>query len=116
MNEKLAPKLRVKFYKTPSGNEPVKEWLKSLSRETKKTVGEDIRAVQIVWPQGMPLVRHMEGKIWELRSNVKNGIARIFFTIKNEYIVLLHGFAKKTQRTPQQEFEIARKRLKEWMD
>ena len=90
--------------------------MKSLNKEAKKTVGEDIRAVQIVWPQGMPFVRHMEGKIWELRSTIKNGIVRIFFTLKNEHIVLLHSFAKKTPKTPQQELEVARKRLKDWED
>lgn len=116
MEEKIKPKLRVKFYKTPNGNEPVREWLQSLSKETKKIVGEDIRVAQIVWPQGMPLVKHIESKIWELRSTIPNGIVRIFFTVKNENIVLLHSFVKKTQKTPQQELEIARKRLKQWVD
>jgi len=116
MEEKDKPKLRVKFYKTSNGNEPVREWLQSLSKEIKKIVGEDIRTVQIVWPHGMPLVKHMGGKLWEIRSSIPNGIVRILFTIKNEHIVLLHSFIKKTQKTPQQELEMARKRLKEWED
>ena len=116
MEEKNKPKLRVKFYKTPNGNEPVKEWLQSLSKEIKKIVGEDIRTVQIVWPHGMPLVKPMGSKLWEIRSSIPNGIVRIFFTIKNELIVLLHSIMKKTQKTPQQELDIARKRLKAWED
>ena len=110
------PKLRVKFYQTPNGNEPVREWLQSLSKEAKKAVGEDIRVAQMVWPKGMPLVKHLGKKMWELRSIIPNGIVRIFFTVKNEHIVLLHGFVKKSQKIPQQELEVAQRRLKEWED
>ena len=94
----------------------MREWLQSQTKEMKKIVGEDIRAAQMVWPQGMPLVKHVEGKLWELRSTIPNGIVRIFFTIKNDYMVLLHNFIKKTQKIPHQDVEIARKRLKEWVD
>jgi phage-related protein len=64
----------------------------------------------------MPLVKPMGGKLWEIRSSISNGIIRVLFTIKNEHIVLLHGLIKKTQKTPQQDLEAARKRLKEWED
>jgi phage-related protein len=116
MEKNDKPQLRVKFYKTPNGNEPVREWLKSQTKDVKKIVGEDIRAAQKVWPQGMPLVKHVESKIWEVRSTIPRGIVRVLFTVRNECIVLLHSFIKKTQKTPQQELEIARKRLKEWVD
>lgn len=116
MEEKSKPKFRVKFYRAGNGSEPVREWLQSLNKEVKKIIGEDIRTIQLVWPQGMPLVKHIEGKMWELRSSIPSGIIRIFFTLKNEHIVLLHSFIKKTQKIPQQELEIARKRLKEWVD
>lgn len=106
----------MKFYKKPNGIEPVREWLQSLSKEVKKIVGEDIKAVQIVWPIVEPLVKHIEGKIWEVRSTIPNGKVRIFFTVKNEQMILLHSIMKKTQKTPPQELEIARKRLKEWVD
>lgn len=116
MEEKSKLKLRVKFYRTSNGNEPVREWLQSLSKEVKKIVGEDIRTVQIVWPHGMPLVRHMGSKLWEIRSSIPNGTIRVFFTIRDEHIVLLHSIMKKTQKTPQLELDIARKRLREWED
>jgi phage-related protein len=108
--------LRVKFYSTQQGNEPVKEWLQSQPKDMKKLIGEDIRTDQKAWPLGMPLVKHVEGKIWELRSHIPHGIIRVFFTVKSECMVLLHVFTKKSQKLPKQELEIARKRLKEWVD
>lgn len=113
MEKPQKPEFGVKFYKTFSGNEPVKEWLKSLSKELKKIIGEDIRTAQIVWPLGMPTVKHLKGKLWEVRSVIPNGIARVFFTVRGKDIVLLHAFFKKTQKTPQQELEIVLRRLKE---
>lgn len=105
--------LKVKFYKiTPSGNEPVREWLKSLPKETTKIVGEDIMTVQMTWPIGLPLVRNMGNKLLELRSSLPNGISRVFFVVRNGEMILLHGFIKKTPKTPVQELEVARSRMK----
>lgn len=89
--------LNVIFFKTHTGAEPVREWLNSLSSAHKKAIGEDIRTVQIGWPLGMPLVRKMETDLWEIRINIPNGIARIFFTLDENTIFLLHGFIKKSQ-------------------
>jgi len=60
-------RLQVVFYKSQSGNEPVRDWLKSLSGEDKKIIGEDIKTVQFGWPLDMPLVRKLETKLWEIR-------------------------------------------------
>ena len=54
------PILSVAFFRTTSGNEPVRAWLKSLSREERRVIGEDIRTVQFGWPLGMPLVRKLD--------------------------------------------------------
>jgi len=70
------PKLTVVFYKTEAGNEPVQEWLKSLKREDRKTIGEDIKTAQFGWPLGMPLIRKLGPGLWEVRSNISQGIAR----------------------------------------
>lgn len=105
--------LSVSFYKTISGREPVRDWLMDLSKDDRRILGEDIKTVQIGWPLGMPLVRKMEKDIWEIRSNVSAGIARVFFTLVKSQIVLLHGFVKKTQKTPQVDIEIARRRSSE---
>jgi hypothetical protein len=46
--------LKVYFFKSPSGNEPVRDWLKLRTREEKKAIGEDIKAVEFLWPVGYP--------------------------------------------------------------
>ena len=58
----------------------------------------------------------MEADLWEIRSTVSNGICRIFFTIDNNTIILLHGFIKKTQKTPLVEIETAKSRLKDFKE
>ena len=104
--------LPVKFYRTQAGREPVREWLLSLRREDKKAIGEDIKTVQFGWPLGMPLVEKLERGIWEVRTDLEQRIARVLFTIYGELIVLLHGFIKKTQKTPPQDLALARRRLR----
>jgi len=105
------PSLRVVFYKSQTGKEPVREWLKTLSLQDKKTIGEDIKTVQFGWPLGMPLVRKIEPGMWEVRSNISAGIARVFFTVQGEFLVLLHSFVKKSLKTPLDDLSLARKRL-----
>jgi phage-related protein len=103
--------LAVIFYRTLSGREPVREWLKSLSSADRKLIGEDIKTVQYGFPLGMPLVRKLQPQLWEVRSALPDRIARTLFTIDGQYIVLLHGFIKKTQKTPPEDLELALKRL-----
>lgn len=107
--------LEVYFYKTSSGNEPVREWLKDLPKEDKRTIGFDIKTVQYGYPIGMPLTRVLHGTngLEEVRSNVSNGIARIIFYVEDNIMVLLHAFIKKTQKTPQKDLDVASKRYKE---
>lgn len=103
--------LDVLFYKTTRGKEPVRDWLKSLIKEDRKVIGEDIKTVQFGWPLGMPLVRKLEPKLWEVRSRISIGIARVIFTVIDDYMVLLHGFVKKSQKLPEVELNTARARL-----
>ena len=104
--------LSVTFFKSEIGNEPAREWLKSLTLDQKKRIGEDIKTVQFGWPIGMPVVRKMENGLWEVRSKIDNGIARVLFTIVDDTMVLLHGFIKKSQKTPKDDMETARSRKK----
>ena len=108
----MKPILSVKFYMSESGREPVREWLKDLSAQDRKAIGEDIKTVQFGWPLGMPLVDHLEGDLWEVRIKLDNRIARILFTPVSETMVLLHGFIKKDQKTPKSELDLAKQRLK----
>jgi phage-related protein len=106
------PLLTVRFFKTASNNEPVREWLKEdLSLEERKLVGEDIKTVQYGWPKGMPLVRKIDPGLWEVRTTFAQGIARTFFTVEGSMMILLHGIRKKSQKTELDELSLARKRL-----
>ena len=108
----MNPILSVRFFATEAGSEPVREWLKGLSAQDRKTIGEDIKTVQFGWPLGMPLVDHLEGDIWEVRIRLDNRIARVLFVIDKHTMILLHGFIKKRQKTPKPEIELAKQRLK----
>lgn len=104
------PILSVVFYATGAGREPVREWLLGLSREDRKSVGFDIKTAQYGWPLGMPLIRKVEAGLWEVRSHMSAGIARVIFTVRGDRMVLLHGFVKKSQKTPAADLKRARQR------
>ena len=91
-------RLKVVFYKTNSGEEPVRKWLQELGREDKKAIGEEIKIVQFGWPIGMPVVRKLEKDLWEVRVILASRIARILFTVNEDTMVLLHGFMKKSKK------------------
>jgi phage-related protein len=102
------------FYALPSGREPVRDWLQDLDREDRKMVGEDIKDVEFSWPIGMPLCRAMGNGLWEVRSALTRGrIARVLFCTSSGRMILLHGFIKKTQRTPATDLAVALKRMRE---
>jgi phage-related protein len=102
----------VIFFRTSAGGEPVREWLKSLPLvEDRKRIGEDIRTVEFGWPLGMPTCRPLGNGLYEVRTNLlQNRIARVIFYIDMaSRMVILHGFIKKTQQTPDEDLEIARR-------
>ena len=105
------PILEVRFFSTAAGNEPVRDWLLDLSRDDRRTIGEDLKTAQYGWPIGMPLIRKLEPGLWEVRSDIRDGIARVIFTVEGPTMVLLHGFVKKSQKTPASDLKIARQRL-----
>ena len=75
-------------------------------------MGEDIKTVQFGWPIGMPLVRHLDSSIWEIRIKLENQIARILFCLEGSTMVILHGFIKKQQATPKHDLDLAKERIK----
>ncbi len=103
-------KLEVFFYRTESGNEPVRDWLKGLDKQDRRTLGGDIRTVQFGWPLGMPVVRKLDHGLWEIRSRLDKRIARVIFAVQDGRLVLLHGFIKKSQKTPREDLDLARVR------
>jgi phage-related protein len=102
--------IRVVFFRTETGSEPVRKWLKDLAKDEKKIIGEDIKTVQFRWPIGKPLVDNLGEQIWEVRSRLKDRIARTLFTVQQQEIVLLHGFIKKERKTPVEDLRLAKKR------
>lgn len=106
--------LAVRFYRTGAGKEPVREWLvEQVSPAARRMIGADIKTVQLGWPLGMPLVRKLDAGLWELRSRIPDGIARVLFTVVGTDMVLLHGFVKKSQATPKAHLDLALFRMKE---
>lgn len=106
------PVLDIYFYKTEQGNEPVREWLQQLSSSDKKRIGEDMKTVQFGWPLGMPLVKHLDGDIWEVRIALSKRIARVLFVLDTNSMVLIHGFIKKQQKTLKADLDLAKDRVK----
>ena len=105
-------RLQVYFFKTANNRQPVRDWLKGLPVEDRKTIGNDLKTAQFGWPIGMPLIRKLDADLWEVRSRLNNRIARVIFTVEGDKMVLLHGFIKKSQKTPQSDLELAKQRLK----
>jgi phage-related protein len=98
------------FYRTQAGNEPVRDWLKSMDREDRRRIGEDVKLVEYGWPIGMPTCRAMGEGLHEVRTDLaSNRVARVLFYIdKQQRMVLLHGFIKKSRTTPAEDLELAR--------
>jgi len=102
------------FYRSAAGKEPVREWLRSLDGPDRQAVGQDLMRAQWRWPVGMPLCRAMGQGLWEIRTDLpSNRIARVLLCLHAGSLVALHGFIKKTQKTPDDELALARKRQKE---
>lgn len=107
--------LNVVFFQSERGHEPMREWLKSLDKQDRRVIGEDIKLVQFRWLLGMPLVRKVETDLWEVRSHLSQGrIARVLFTVYGGEMALLHGFIKKSQKTPSDDLKLARHRSNVW--
>lgn len=110
----LKKKVPAVFYRTKQGSEPVREFILGLPREDRRIVGSDIATVEYGWPVGKPTCAPLGLGLWEVRSSLTTKrIARVIFTLHDGHMVLLHGFIKKTQKTPQDDLDTARKRLKE---
>jgi len=106
----------ARFYRTEAGREPVRDWLKELGAAERKIVGDDLQTVQLGWQVGLvgePLVKSLGSGLFEARSSLPGHcIARVFFCIHGENMILLHGFIKKSQQTPDKELTLAKKRQK----
>lgn len=107
------PTLTCRFFKTSAGNEPVRDWLKDLPAPVRKEIGSDIQSTQWRWPVGKPLVDGFGEGLFEVRTNYDKNFYRVLFCLEGSEMVLLHGIMKKTNATPPQDVELARKRMRE---
>jgi phage-related protein len=107
-------KLPARFYISQTGRNPVREWILELSSNDRHTVGKDIQKVEFGWPIGRPHCAALGHGLWEIRSDLdSNRIARVIFCMGDGYMILLHGFIKKTQKTPQHDIDVALQRKRE---
>ena len=115
IESRAVKRIVVHFYRTDRGKEPVREWLRNFDDDDRKTIGDDLQTLEFGWPVGMPVCRPVTNYkgLWEVRSRLKAGkIARVLFVIKAGKMILLHGFIKKSQKTPRGDLRLAAKRMK----
>lgn len=110
-------RLPASFFRTVSGNEPVRKWLKEkLSDDDRKIVGQNISDAEYGWPVGMPLCRKLTQGLYEVRCDISSKrIARVIFYPADKEMILLHGFIKKSQKTPRIDIDLADTRKKEYL-
>jgi phage-related protein len=115
MAAELTPrKIPLIFFRANMGNEPVREWLRSLDEAERMEIGRDLMRAQWRWPVGMPLCRPLGDGLLEVRTNLPTKrTARVLICVCDGQLVALHGFIKKTRNTPVEEMALARKRLRE---
>ena len=107
-------KLPARFCVNAAGRKPVREWILELPEADRYIIGKDIQKVEFGWPIGRPHCAPLGKGLWEVRSSLdSNRIARVLFCMSDGHMILLHGFVKKTQKTPPAEIELALRRMKE---
>ena len=105
--------ITARFYTNARGKSPVLEWLRGLDDADKKAIGKDIARCEFEWPVGPPTVKPLKEGLFEIRTDlVGSRIARVFFGIGGGIMLLVHGIIKKTRKTPIQDIDLARKRLR----
>lgn len=106
---------KINYYYNRNNKSPLKEWLDEIGNEPKAEIFRIFEMLSKYGIElGLPFVRHIENKIYEVRAKDKSGIYRVlYFAHTDKVFVMLHGFQKKTQATPRKEIEIAIKRMKE---
>ncbi len=104
--------IHARFFAEVGGNEPVRDFLRSFHDEDRRIIGGDLRLLQRGWPQGLPVCRPLGEKLYEVRSTITHGRqVRVLFIFWQGEFWLLHGFIKKTEKTPEEYLKLARKRM-----
>ncbi len=109
-------RITAEFYQTEVGNEPVREWLKRLPKEDRQEIAKDIRTTEYGWPIGMPTCDSLGDGLWEVRTDLGDRIARVFFFMVGSQMILLHGIIKKGRTAPKVDLDTARARKRNTED
>jgi phage-related protein len=104
----------VRFFRTETGSEPIRDWIKEHSKDEMKLIGEDIRTVQFSEQWKAPLVKYLGNGLYEIRTNLFYTTSRVFFFVEGGEMILVHGLSKKTQKTPKADLALALKRKAEY--
>ena len=108
------PEIPVRFYRTAAGGSPVLDWLRGLDKDDRRAIGLDLMRVQFGWPIGRPLMGSLKDGLWEVRSSLPSQrIARLILCFHDQMLIVLHGFIKRTRKTPADDLALARRRMKE---
>ncbi|MEA4899429.1 MAG: type II toxin-antitoxin system RelE/ParE family toxin [Christensenellaceae bacterium] len=109
----------VDYYKTPRGDDPVKEFIDELPAKLRAKNMWEIGLLEefgtdLPMPYAKPLRGYEDRGLWELRVKLASDITRVFyFYPRKDRVLLLHGFVKKTESTPPHEKELARSRMRD---
>jgi phage-related protein len=108
-------KIPAGFYQTKrTGRVPVRDWMREFSFDDRKEISKSIALVEYGWPVGMPICEDFGKGLWQVRCRVSRGrIACVFFCFADGCMILLHGFIKKTAKTPFADLDLALQRMKE---
>ena len=110
----FAQKAPLVFFRTATGSEPVRDWLRGLDEGERQAIGRDLLRAQWRWPVGMPLCRPLGDGLLEIRTILPTKrSARVLLCFYRGHLVALHAFIKKTRTTPSEELTLARRRQKE---
>ena len=106
----------IVFFQDARGERPVLEFIESLDERGQARLRRAIEELRVRNVRAtFPLVRHIEGKLWELREESQANTYRLlYFFFKERRIIFVHAFQKKSQRTPRKEIETARRRMQEY--
>ena len=112
----VAVKRRWRFYTTPSGRSPVRDFLTGARRPSDDR-DEILAAMKDVQVNGVPFSRHLTGDVYEVRADGRQATCRVLFATEgrnNQVLLALSSFSKKTRRTPPEEIRLAERRLADW--
>jgi phage-related protein len=107
--------MKVFFYETPAGNSPIKKFIDGLQASDQARFLEVIDEIEQHGLSASRLIfKPLEGKLWEIKFNAPAAGYRVLYVmVEKNLMIWLHAFVKKTQKTPKQDLDLARKRLKE---